>query len=536
VHGHRTVEILNVTGSMGDTSTLIQEIVKRCEQQGKDCIEPLAAYIAGTTLLNKNQGSSDLEQPDIFENVVTSSVQCIVELDSPVVETLKMQVLFENSQRNMEQLVCDRSRTTSLPECELFWSITRQTLSESTEYKKLHRDIFLLLMKFFAGQMPVEKYTKDIRCAVEKEVAAAMETVFPEIGLRSFMPLSPTSKSSQLEELSNIVMGIRLFNKAAGKGGAGMEACDKTCANSIRCIKDFELETEVEDAGRNCIHYQGVIGRCPDSLNDPYMIKLKDELLNRRQYFNFVQFVHSEANHLTKSFSETQESYSVALEDLRCMIGSRTSVPKESVYPRFEQIARLWVEMSKQSIWAEGIIFMTRVLKQFKQPNANPLEKSGGCIDSINKEGEKEGICTSNLSKRYNELEKSSLKYSREEESPVLITADDTPNFMHITLAYQGYCSWNVVCNSGLVIPGDPSLGLVHFRGKNYAFASSKAMDSFYETPLLFLQSVEKLAMQKTSLVYLLNIQHCFPQVGDLLTFHEGRWGPDFSENPQKVS
>eukprot|EP00957_Ditylum_brightwellii_P158410 12056858-Ditylum_brightwellii.AAC.2 len=277
---------------MGDTSTLIQEIVKRCEQQGKDCIEPLAAYIAGTTLLNKNQGSSDLEQPDIFENVVTSSVQCIVELDSPVVETLKM-------------------------------------------------------------QMPVEKYTKDIRCAVEKEVAAAMETVFPEIGLRSFMPLSPTSKSSQLEELSNIVMGIRLFNKAAGKGGAGMEACDKTCANSIRCIKDFELETEVEDAGRNCIHYQGVIGRCPDSLNDPYMIKLKDELLNRRQYFNFVQFVHSEANHLTKSFSETQESYSVALEDLRCMIGSRTSVPKESVYPRFEQIARLWVEMSKQSIWAE---------------------------------------------------------------------------------------------------------------------------------------------------------------------------------------
>lgn len=53
--------------------------------------------------------------------------------------------------------------------------------------------------------------------AVEREVMAAMESVFPRIGLRSFFQLSGEQKRQQTEELARLVLGIRLYNREIGK-------------------------------------------------------------------------------------------------------------------------------------------------------------------------------------------------------------------------------------------------------------------------------------------------------------------------------
>ena len=57
----------------------------------------------------------------------------------------------------------------------------------------------------------------------EREIAAALESVFPRIGLKAFTALPNDDKVAQLHELANIVLGIRLFNRESGKGGAGLE-------------------------------------------------------------------------------------------------------------------------------------------------------------------------------------------------------------------------------------------------------------------------------------------------------------------------
>ncbi len=53
---------------------------------------------------------------------------------------------------------------------------------------------------------------------IEKEVAAALESVIPRAALGPFVSLNPSEKVTQLVELSNLVIGIRLFNKKLGKG------------------------------------------------------------------------------------------------------------------------------------------------------------------------------------------------------------------------------------------------------------------------------------------------------------------------------
>merc|ERR1719159_1963144 len=75
-----------------------------------------------------------------------------------------------------------------------------------------------LLLK--CGHPDPEAATKpEERKAVERECAAALESVFPRVGLRAFVSLTPNEKAAQLQELSAIVLGIRLFNSHLGKGG-----------------------------------------------------------------------------------------------------------------------------------------------------------------------------------------------------------------------------------------------------------------------------------------------------------------------------
>ncbi len=57
---------------------------------------------------------------------------------------------------------------------------------------------------------------------LEKEVAAALESVIPRAALSPFVSLNPTEKVTQLCELSNLVIGIRLFNKEIVKGGTSL--------------------------------------------------------------------------------------------------------------------------------------------------------------------------------------------------------------------------------------------------------------------------------------------------------------------------
>lgn len=56
-------------------------------------------------------------------------------------------------------------------------------------------------------------------------ITAALQSVFPQTELGTFMSLTKRDKERQLLELTMIVTGIRLFNKECGKGGEGIDDC-----------------------------------------------------------------------------------------------------------------------------------------------------------------------------------------------------------------------------------------------------------------------------------------------------------------------
>ena len=66
---------------------------------------------------------------------------------------------------------------------------------------------------------------------------AALQSVFPQTELGTFMSLTKRDKERQLNELTLIVTGIRLFNRECGKGGEGIDDC-KLTSSTHRCYRD----------------------------------------------------------------------------------------------------------------------------------------------------------------------------------------------------------------------------------------------------------------------------------------------------------
>ena len=68
---------------------------------------------------------------------------------------------------------------------------------------------------------------------VVRETTAALQSVYPQTELANFVALQTLDKQTQLEELCQIVTGIRLFNKECNKGGTGIDDLPNILKHSI---------------------------------------------------------------------------------------------------------------------------------------------------------------------------------------------------------------------------------------------------------------------------------------------------------------
>jgi len=113
-------------------------------------------------------------------------------------------------------------------------------------YKKIFDYLLYKNKQHIIGKYSNIQLTTSVSNTIEREVAAALESVLPRAGLRPFVALTTPEKVAQLCELSNIVIGIRLFNRDIGKGGVGLESFNEIINHPARNLIN-ELNTEVAE-------------------------------------------------------------------------------------------------------------------------------------------------------------------------------------------------------------------------------------------------------------------------------------------------
>lgn len=387
--------------------------------------------------------------------------------------------------------------------------------------------------------------------AVEREVAAALESVFPRISLKAFINLGTEEKYAQLDELANIVLGIRVFNHQVGKGGANTSNPERNALAILRNVS-ISLAADVDKTQRMCLELQEVIvqsylrQRQGDSVDT--ICRWKDELTNRRQYLSYLQSLQEDMTVSERNIGSLRETLTSEMGDLQELISNRASVPKEHVYPKFYEIAAQWTALLHEYKIIVGRARTMDVLRSFCSSYTpsfrRMIQSQAAGITTLESQAQAmEAISSSNVANRdaVNSIGKLDQEvndncdtlgqiqlqhegvdddrrtaYGCKEETskdrPEKLSIESTPEFMQLPLEYQGFCCWTIVKRQGLLLPGKPELGVIGYKNRFFVFAHQVAISAFIDEPDLFLTGTLQRAAVSPELIHLLRLQHDFPE------------------------
>ena len=327
--------------------------------------------------------------------------------------------------------------------------------------------------------------------AVERELAAALESVFPRIGLKSFVLLGAEEKRLQLEELARIVTGIRLFNREQGKGGAGLDHVEDAVATTVSDLREA-LDAEVAEQHEVCTRYQETLVYChlrkPEEATAENLERWAQELANRRQYCAYLASLAEDAAASARRVAAQRDAFASEMDELQGMVGGRAAVPKEHVYPKFDAVAAAWFALDEELRVVESRVAVLEELHAFRESYAATL----GPHSAVSRQARLEGPpiqdeAAPSPDKPEDKPEEDPEDFDDlpqgDEGGPVRLSVETTPEFMQLPLEYQGFCGWTCAKKGGLLLPGKPGLGVVRYRGAHYVFASAEALRDFFKDP-----------------------------------------------------
>ena len=219
-------------------------------------------------------------------------------MESPSLNTIKLQIGYDSAyvrqevqrQQNITSLSHESNRL--IDEIVSFEPRSGNDFEGITLlYKKIFNYLLYKNKQHIIGNYSSIQLTSAVSNTIEREVAAALESVLPRAGLRPFVSLTTPEKVAQLCELSNIVIGIRLFNRDIGKGGVGLESFSEIINHPARSLI-HELNQEVaeimEQSDRYTMYFNVLKELGAMAGSPPQIEHYKDELTYKRQFLIYI--------------------------------------------------------------------------------------------------------------------------------------------------------------------------------------------------------------------------------------------------------
>lgn len=509
---------------MVEIEDVVKAVVYRSREEGNPVTEVLAGYVVHT-MLNPDSHSffvdSGLKSDSDSRRLIELSVNRLKEKDDPALETLKLQAAYDSSFLHQEylkqQFISIQSQETNtliddIVNCEtrggndfegitvLYKRIFNFLLFRN---KQVNLNFATAMIRPGGGFASISKITESVLRpqmtssvinTLEREVAAALESVLPRAGLRPFIALSTPEKVSQLLELSNIVIGIRLFNKEIGKGGVGLDSFEMLLNNPAKDLLQTTT-SELTDTYDLCEAYANFLSasHLHGSLSPPEISLWKAELIHKRQLLVYFSSLQEDIITSENNVNTIHSRYLREMVELKELIGNKTSIPKDQVYPKFDSLSQLYSHMNEERNISLLRRELLRVLCEYKEKVPISLPKS---LLSVGSGEEKPTMDPLNVPQN---------------AEIALLTPENTADFMQLPLDYHGFCIWSLVEADGLLIPGKPSLGVVRYREKHLVFRSEEGLVAFAQAPERYVMAVLGLVRRKPELIHFLRMNDEFP-------------------------
>uniref|UniRef100_A0A7N9AUK6 Cilia- and flagella-associated protein 206 n=1 Tax=Mastacembelus armatus TaxID=205130 RepID=A0A7N9AUK6_9TELE len=487
---------------------IIHEIVQECSVRGHVVSDTLAAFMVKAVVLDpRNSFNVDrtLTKQDI-QKLQGLCLDKLIEKCSPSLDTLKMQVYFDTNYTSRREFLEEIHRMLESGLSPMRRDITDSRVKSREEYNALyHKIVTYILLRSGMGS-PTDLKTM-------QEAKAALQSVFPQTDLGAFMVLLKRDKEQQIIELTMTVTGILLFNKASkmGEHKTDFHKLMPTVLNEALPVINKRIESELSVSQSLAWKYTAVLEKLTESVTQPgeggmSMILFKQALYNVRQHEVFLKLLllikKQDACLCAKHVEILQTELSSQIKLLKEIVQLKAAVPTAKVFPLFRALSKLWSGLQDE---AELLNILNNIML-----NLRPFLASQGKIFS-------ESYLDSLLeATEVKTDEQRKTEFSDDHIVPAemkmleWLLPDTIVNLNNLPLQYNGVCGYTLVSRDGLLLPGNPNIGILKHKEKFYVFSSKKAALKFSSSPDDFIAEVAEIAKVSPELIHLLKLNQQF--------------------------
>jgi len=450
-----------------------------------------------------------------------------------VMETLNLQVTYELAHVKEEDKVDQIKSFFDSEINNLIKEITAYQSGNKKDYDsiQIHKKIFsFLLIKTrqntlnslneFEGES-----SGSLGVSTEREIYAILDNVLPKSGLPPFVSLSATDKIDQLNDLCNIVMGIRLLNGEIGKGGIGL-----LTLSDLRKRLGTELLLEVknyynklcETADKFTEIYENVdLSLIVDNEDFDMLEKIRKFILYYRQVLTYLSMLMDDLHGGFNQVESLSDVYDKEVKYLIEIVEKKSAISKEQAYPRFENLAKMYIKFQEQSFILNIRENVFHKLQNFVTSSDIPEEffskKNQISIDFMKKKFSAISTTIYNiLFKVYqspSEIKQEESNFNFEagvyQNGVTILLPQSTADFLDIKLEFQGFCIVTLMKKEGLLVNGKPSI-VAKFKDKYLVFYDSLSVQDFLDNPDYYFDNIRNYVMKNPFLINLLNLTEEF--------------------------
>ncbi|KAE8278031.1 Cilia- and flagella-associated protein 206 [Larimichthys crocea] len=483
---------------------IIREIAQQCAVRGQAVSETLVAFTVKAVVLDPRNGFNvdrTLTRQDV-QKIEELCLDKLMEECSPSLDTIKMQVYFEMNYTSRHEFLEEIHRVSESKLSPVSREITDSRVKTREELDALYCKIitYILLRSGMGSPTDVN---------IVQEATAALQSIFPQTELGAFMVLLKKDKEQQLKELTMIVTGIRLFNKASEKGEEDTDLSEliPTILNEALPVTSKSIENELSASQSLAWKYTALLEKLTDPDSQPGecdvpTILLKQALYNVRQHEAFLKMLLADASSCGEHAEILQTEFSSQMKLLKETVKAKTAVPTAKVFPLFKALSRLWSILQDEGELLNILGNIALNLQPFIASQAKIFYEA--YVDSLLDASE---VKTDN---------QRMIESSDERVDPVQMKTHEwllpetLTSFNELPLQYNGVCGYTLVTRDGLLLPGNPHIGVLKHKEKLYVFNSKEAALKFACSSEEFIAEVAEKAKYCPELIQLLKLHQQF--------------------------
>jgi len=490
---------------------IIREIIQECASLGKSFSETLVAFIVKAVVLdpaNNFNVDRTLTKDDV-KKLIKVCVERLSTSKSSSLDTIKLQVYFDMNYTVRQEFLEEHHKVLESRILPVTREVTDYRARTREEFESLYRKIvtYVLLRSGMGSATDI---------AVVRETTAALQSVFPQTELGTFMLLTKSDKERQLQELTYIVSGIRLFNKECGKTSEGVDDLPGILNEAIPATTENihnSLQSNLLVAFRYTALVEKYILQRSVPPSEISLELMKDALINVRQYINFLQILLNDVISCAKKVESLAEQLNAQMEQLKLTVQSKAAVPTAQVYPQFINIAHTWVCFQDEMVLLSVLSNVFSNMDQFTITHKEifPEELILPCLENIEVKTDSHRMIESSE----NKINSQKLPNNND---IILLFPETIKNVDKLYLQYKSFCAWSLVKNDRLLLPGNPDIGILQYKKHFYSFSSAEAAYSFAQNPDEYISKVADAAKRSPELIQFLELHQQFSSLSSYTT------------------